>query len=46
VAQKKPSSHWVTVKCPTCEGSGKRGDRKCGLCKGLGTIRVPPEDKK
>lgn len=28
---------WRITKCPTCKGSGRRGDRKCGLCKGRKT---------
>lgn len=46
VAQKKPSTNWVTVKCPTCGGSGKRGIRTCTLCKGAWTVKVPPEGDK
>lgn len=34
---------WITITCPTCKGSGKRGDRDCGLCNGKGTIRIPDE---
>lgn len=41
----KPNSNWIKVTCPTCRGSGTRGVRKCGLCKGKGVIRVPPERK-
>lgn len=26
------------VDCPTCRGSGKRGNRDCGLCKGSGKV--------
>lgn len=26
--------------CPTCVGTGRRGVRKCGLCGGVGKIRV------
>jgi DnaJ-class molecular chaperone len=26
------------VQCPTCGGSGRRGARACGLCKGSGQV--------
>lgn len=29
---------WVT--CPTCNGSGTRGMRQCGLCKGNRKIKA------
>lgn len=29
---------WEKTTCPTCNGSGKRGIRTCGLCNGRGTI--------
>ena len=34
---------WIDVTCPTCRGSGTRGMRKCGLCNGKRTIKVPDE---
>lgn len=34
---------WISVTCPTCGGSGKRGIRNCGLCNGRGKILVPKE---
>lgn len=27
-------SRLVTVTCPTCRGSGRRGNRECDLCEG------------
>jgi DnaJ-class molecular chaperone len=35
---------WETVICPTCQGSGRRGNRSCRLCKGTGKIKVPSLD--
>lgn len=37
---KNPGTH--IARCPTCGGSGKRGNDVCGLCKGTGVIRVTP----
>jgi DnaJ-class molecular chaperone len=31
----------IEVDCPTCGGSGRRGNSACGLCKGKGKIKVP-----
>lgn len=28
------------VTCPTCKGSGKRGNSVCGLCNGTGKIKA------
>lgn len=34
---------FITINCPTCRGSGRRGNRECGLCDGKGEIRVIDE---
>lgn len=28
------------VKCPTCDGSGKNGDKKCKKCNGTGQVNL------
>lgn len=33
-------SRLVTVKCPTCDGKKRRGNRECGLCEGRGWIEA------
>jgi DnaJ-class molecular chaperone len=38
-----PTIRTIVVQCPTCRGSGKRGDRVCGLCDGEKSIRVVEE---
>lgn len=31
---------WIQVTCPTCGGSGRRGNGICNLCNGTGKIWV------
>ena len=31
---------WEIVKCITCDGEGRRGNRECTLCKGRRKIKV------
>lgn len=42
IAKGRPSPHdrksMKQVTCPTCNGSGKRGARDCGLCRGTGKV--------
>lgn len=37
------NTKFISITCPTCKGSGKRGNRQCGLCDGVGKIRVIDE---
>ncbi len=36
----KPVKGSVMVTCPTCGGSGRRGNSACGLCGGSGKVRA------
>jgi len=40
--RERRQARFVTVPCPTCGGSGRRGTARCGLCKGTGKIQVLP----
>ena len=39
----KDHTRYITVPCPTCKKSGKRGNKICPLCEGEKYIQVPEE---